>query len=337
MKAIEPKQEETATIITPPPLDILYVFNLPPMKFTIMDYVERKLAGEEWVSPPFYSHPQGYKMCLEVASTNDQENLSVYVHVLQGEYDDELIWPFEGRVSVELVNWKEDEGHYEENFDINILTTRDYNMMHVSKNDSACKPHFIPHSSLPYDPASNTEYLHDDCLCVRVKSVDVYSTHLVHKTPTWQDSQLAPSMPAPLCEFTIAEFTKRKQVDNRFYSPSFCTHRNGLEMCIVVDANGSSSGKGSHISVFVAPAVKEQNDHNTTLQPFECDAVVELLNWTEDKEHFSRTISLNSNSLYMHNNTFGISIIYCRFIKHSSLSFDTATNTEYLQDDCLRM
>ena len=338
LKAIEPKQEETATIVTPPPLDTLDLVNLPPVKFTIMDYVERKLAGEEWVSPPFYSHPQGYKMCLEVASTNDQENLSVYVYVLQGEYDDELIWPFEGRVSVELVNWKEDKGHHEENFGINIILT-DYSLLHVSKNDSksiAGKPHFIPHSSLSYDPASNTEYLHDDCLCVRVKSVDVYSTQLVHKTPAWHDTQLAPSMSAPLCEFTIAEFSKRKQVDNRFYSPSFYTHQNGFEMCVVVDANGSRAAKDSHISVFVAPAVKK-NDRSTTLQPFECDAVVELLNWKEDKEHYSRTISLHGNSLYMHNNAFGTSIIYCQFIKHTSLSFDPATNTEYLQDDCLRM
>ena len=339
LKAIEPKK--TATIVTPPPLlDTLYLVNLPPVKFTIMDYVERKLAGEEWVSPPFYSHPQGYKMCLEVASTNDQENLSVYVYVLQGEYDDELIWPFEGRVSVELVNWKEDKGHHEENFGINIILT-DYSLLHVSKNDSksiAGKPHFIPHSSLSYDPASNTEYLHDDCLCVRVKSVDVYSTQLVHKTPAWQDTlQLAPSMPAPLCEFTLAEFSKRKQVDNRFYSRSFCTHQSGLEMCIVVDANGYMAGKGSHISVFVAPAVREQNGSHTTLQPFECDAVIELLNWKEDKEHYSRTISLHSNSLYMHNNAFGTSIKYCKFRKHSLLSFAPATNTEYLQDDCLRM
>ena len=193
-QANEPKQEETATILTPPPMDTLYLVNLPPVKITIMDYVERKLAGEEWVSPPFYSSPQGYKMCLKVASTNDQENLSVYVHVLQGEYDDELIWPFEGRVSVELVNWKEDKGHHEENFDMNILTTRDYNMLHVSKNDSksiASKPHFIPHSSLSYDPASSTEYLHDDCLCVRMKSVEVYSTVPVLITrlhPGWTPS-----------------------------------------------------------------------------------------------------------------------------------------------------
>ena len=254
--------------------------------------------------------------------------------LLQGEYDDELTWPFEGIANVELSNWKEDKGHHEDNFD-NILTTRDYSsMLHVSKNNYsksiAGKLRFIPHSSLSYNPTSNTEYLHDDCLCVRVKSVDVYSTNLVHKTPTWQDSQLALSMcmPAPLCEFKIAEFSKRKQVDNRFYSPSFCTHQNGLEMCIVVDANGFRAGKGSHISVFVAPVVKEQNDSRTTLQPFECDAVVELLNWKEDKEHLCCTISLKSNSLYMHNNAFGTytSIKYCQFIKHTLLSYNPATN-----------
>ena len=48
-------------------------------------------------------------------------------------------------------------------------------------------PQFIPHSSLSYNRTTNIEYLHDDCLRLRVKTVAIYSTPLLLKTPAWQD------------------------------------------------------------------------------------------------------------------------------------------------------
>ena len=53
-------------------------------------------------------------------------------------------------------------------------------------------------------------------------------------------------------------------------------------MCIVVDANGFRTARDSHISVFFAPTIK--NDSHS-LHSFDCEVVVELLNWKEDKEH----------------------------------------------------
>ena len=43
-----------------------YLFNMPPVEFTIGDFFKMKESNAEWISPPFYTHPRGYKLCLVV-------------------------------------------------------------------------------------------------------------------------------------------------------------------------------------------------------------------------------------------------------------------------------
>ena len=43
-----------------------YIFNMPPVEFIIIDFLKMKESDVEWISPPFYSHPHGYKLCLVV-------------------------------------------------------------------------------------------------------------------------------------------------------------------------------------------------------------------------------------------------------------------------------
>ena len=81
---------------------------IPPVVFSINNFHERQRNDECWISPPFYTHCGGYKMCLGVY-TNGSSNqkgkyLSVFVHFMEGEYDDYLQWPFEGHVTVVAVN-----------------------------------------------------------------------------------------------------------------------------------------------------------------------------------------------------------------------------------------
>ena len=40
-------------------------------------------------------------------------HVSVYVHLMQGRYDDRLVWPFRGDVTFSLVNQGMDKGHVE--------------------------------------------------------------------------------------------------------------------------------------------------------------------------------------------------------------------------------
>ena len=73
-----------------------------PAAFTIDNFASRKQNDEIWVSPPFYTHVAGYKMRIDVYPNGDSTgrgtHVSVYLHMLQGENDDYLPWPFPGAV-----------------------------------------------------------------------------------------------------------------------------------------------------------------------------------------------------------------------------------------------
>ncbi len=62
------------------------------------------------MSPPFYSHPNGYKMCLQIYPNGYDiglnTHLSVFVFIMRGEFDDTLQWPFTGRVTIDMCSNK---------------------------------------------------------------------------------------------------------------------------------------------------------------------------------------------------------------------------------------
>ena len=110
----------------------------------------------------------------------------------KGEYDNDLGWPFEGDFAIELLNWRADKNHLLATVDFSrrsdpngSYTSRVYKKEYTPNGLGTS--HFIIHSSLLYDTDTNTEYLQDDCLRLRVVDVAVYSTPLLSKTPSWQD------------------------------------------------------------------------------------------------------------------------------------------------------
>ena len=73
----------------------------PPVTFSIDHFSVRKAHNEKWISSPFYTHCRGgYKMCLSVLPNGNKEvqgnYVSLFVHLMQGEFDDHLKWPFPG-------------------------------------------------------------------------------------------------------------------------------------------------------------------------------------------------------------------------------------------------
>ena len=69
----------------------------PPV-FTMDKFKQRKRDNEVWYSPPFYTHHKGYKMCVGIYANSYGEHKGAYtsvsVHLMKGEFDDELKWPF---------------------------------------------------------------------------------------------------------------------------------------------------------------------------------------------------------------------------------------------------
>ena len=318
--------------------------------FTLTEFTKRKQFNNVYYSPPFYTHPHGYKLCIRVQVNGDgvgkDTHISIFASLMRGDYDNNLQWPFIADIVVKLLNWKEDNHHFRgDTLSINIHADGS-NTSRVTEGEYAPSSYgqicFISHSSLLYNPDTNTEYLQDDCLRLRVVDVAVYSTPLLSKTPSWQDPHTATQS---VCDFTLTEFTKRKQFNNFYYSPPFYSHPHGYKLCLKVYANGDGVGKDTHISIFVS-LMRGEYDNNLQW-PFEGDIVIEVLSWKENNCHYRcETISLNR-----HTETVGIGHS-CRvtdkdyatglwgdyyFISQSSLLYNPDTNTEYLQDDCLRL
>ena len=160
----------------------------------------------------------------------------------------------------------------------------------------------------------------------------VYSTPLLSLTPAWQDSLSTTQSGA---QFTISDYSKRKQFNNEYYSPPFTTSPQGYRLCLNVSANGYGSGKGSHLSIY---AFIMKGQHDDRLQwPFTGTVIIELLNWLEDKGHHQVTLSIDTNNDFVRvtKGEYGNATDYHQFISQSSLN--SSTNTQYLYQDCIRV
>ena len=90
-----------------------------PVIVKMSEYTKKKREKIQWYSDPFYSHRKGYRMCLCVDVANSWpysgSNLSVWLYLLKGSYDDQLEWPLKGHCEVKLLNQiSNSEHHYRE-------------------------------------------------------------------------------------------------------------------------------------------------------------------------------------------------------------------------------
>ena len=73
-----------------------------PITFSINNFRKRITMNDIWTSPPFYTHAGGYKMLIFVYPNGCGDArgkfVSVGLHLMSGEYDDHLKWPFSGAI-----------------------------------------------------------------------------------------------------------------------------------------------------------------------------------------------------------------------------------------------
>ena len=145
------------------------------------NYNEHKRVGDQWLSVPFYSTTNGYKLQLCITAngwdSGKDTHLSVGLRLMKGEYDETLNWPLNSEITIQLLNWREDKGHVEtivQHYNVSIA-----NRTRVMDGETAASgmtvPQVIPHMELPYNADNNTEYLHNDTLCFRVSKVIIHT------------------------------------------------------------------------------------------------------------------------------------------------------------------
>ena len=103
---------------------------LVPYDFVFDNYARRCSNPELWFCSPFYTHTNGYKMCVRIApqglGNGEGTHVSVHSYLMKGEHDDMLVWPFRGAITIQLLNQLKDECHHEQMTDFNDRTPEQY-------------------------------------------------------------------------------------------------------------------------------------------------------------------------------------------------------------------
>lgn len=126
----------------------------------------------EWFNHFFFSHENGYKLCLRVFPSGYQDarekSMSVFIQHMNGPNDDQLQWPMKGAVVVELLNQMKDKHHH--------LTTISYNddvdemcagQVTSHEANGMGEPYFMHHEDL-FKTTAKKQFLRDDCVYFRI-------------------------------------------------------------------------------------------------------------------------------------------------------------------------
>lgn len=146
-----------------------------PVRFTMHNFEQHKQRKDSWFSPPFYTNPQGYKICLCVVANGegpaDGQYTSVLIHMMKGDYDRYLKWPFRVVITVHLLDQdgNEDNHHKQKIY----ITDRTPNEVAKRVMDGERAEfgwgmfHFIEHEKL------EPNYLKNDCLCFEIGQIEL--------------------------------------------------------------------------------------------------------------------------------------------------------------------
>ena len=145
--------------------DVDVINKREPFTFKMSDYSLQKAENQTYYSEPFYTSCDGYRIHIVVDPNGsvgcEATHVSVFVKLLKGSNDQKLQWPFQGTVTVELLNQLADDDHHSMMIPFDLEDN-------VLVGSNLGYPGFIPHLNLVHDFARNTQFLVDDTLYFRV-------------------------------------------------------------------------------------------------------------------------------------------------------------------------
>lgn len=152
-----------------------------PITLKMVNYTQLKETNKTWLSPGFYICPGGYKMCLLIYANGngagEGTHISYFLCFMPGEYDDHLEWPFQGLISVEVLNQVGNFGHWKDTAPYTSKELKDDNSRVVDKEYGLGfgEPQFVPIVELAYNSDKQCQYLKDDTLYFRVTAEQIDS------------------------------------------------------------------------------------------------------------------------------------------------------------------
>ncbi|KAL5502882.1 hypothetical protein EMCRGX_G009731 [Ephydatia muelleri] len=137
------------------------------------EFSKKKEANHVWYSPGFYTHFNGYKVCISVYPNGHlnakSTHLSVFISLMSGENDDNLVWPLRATFTVTLLNQIRDANHRSHVFTIDEKHNK-CKVLGDSPGPGIGYTTFAALSELNLDEAKQCQYLRGDTLYFRVES-----------------------------------------------------------------------------------------------------------------------------------------------------------------------
>ena len=140
-----------------------------PMMIMMRGFEQLKHTNARWYSPVFCTHEKGYHFRLRVDANGwcgTGDAIAVVVSIVKGDYDDQLQWPFEGVISVKVLNHISNSAHsIVKEFEFSGGGYECEQVTDETQPEYGCwYDHFITQNSLPYNSLTNSQYLKNDCL-----------------------------------------------------------------------------------------------------------------------------------------------------------------------------
>ena len=96
---------------------------VPPFYILVANFDHYRVHNHIFKSDPFYSHPAGYKLVVIIRPNGNGErkgtHVSLHVHLLPGEFDDQLRWPFSGKITVQAYSRTKEQWSFQRVIEMN--------------------------------------------------------------------------------------------------------------------------------------------------------------------------------------------------------------------------
>ena len=287
--------------------------------FKLTGFSRLKEAGQSFYSESFYTC-QKYRVRALVDCNGRQQgagtHLSVSVEILPGRQDGKLAWPFQGVVSLVLLNQQDDKHHQEQ-----VLALKPPGCC-TRVGTVAGIWRYLPLADVMNNENGEVQYLVNDCLYFRVKVDPVKYKHWLSL------GRIDIAMAEMVKEFRMLKTSGSITIKLANYSniSSLVISRFFIEpgygCSIAVESRGKHLSVSATISQWSVDDPAEENSWKIQ---------VELLNQLEDDKHHSRYLDIITTNT----ETVTTTMKSPEFIAVVMLAHNEGKKTQYLKDDNL--
>ncbi len=138
-----------------------------PFDIHFSNYKDVKAKNELMDSPPFFTHPGGYKVNLRVRPngflSGKGTHISVWFNSLKSDHDGVLKIPMKFMITIQLLNQHCDHEHVEKEVACEVTEEKAGTWRYIG-----AEWELIGHGDLELDTIEQTQYLKDDCIKFRI-------------------------------------------------------------------------------------------------------------------------------------------------------------------------